>query len=72
MTEVITGVIFSAAFVGAYLLLSKLSVQGRCCAWRSRLEPNAGGFCKSVKARPQKKFMTSGELSEHHSGKERE
>jgi hypothetical protein len=71
MSEIIIGVLFSAGFSLTYLFVSKwFKTNGRAGYRRSLLScRSARGAGKSIAARPPQLFMTTGELSEHHSTK---
>lgn len=69
MSEVIIGVMFSAGFALIYLFVSKLFETSGRAGCRGLFCRSARGTAKSIAARPPKLFMTTGELSKHHSGK---
>jgi hypothetical protein len=71
MNEIIIGVLFSAGFSLTYLFVSQwFKTNGRAGCSRSLLWcRRARGAGKSIAVRPPKLFMTTGELSEHHSAK---
>ena len=70
MSEVIIGVMFSAGFSVTYLFISKLfEMSGRAGGRGLLCRRSAQGAGKSGGGRPPKLFMTTGELSKHHSAK---
>jgi hypothetical protein len=68
MIEIGIGVLFAVLFVTAYLLVSKLlrSGDGGQSRWRELGNHPLGGS-KRIESKPPRLFLTTGEMSEHHS-----
>lgn len=68
MNEVVVGFIFSAGFALTYLLASKLFEASGRARFSQLFCKSARSCVKSTATRPSKLSMTTGELSQHHSG----
>jgi hypothetical protein len=68
MSEIGIGLLFAFWFVLAYLLISKLfgSNQLGATRWREILRPS-GDDSRSIGAKKPHLFLSSSEMSEHHS-----
>lgn len=72
MIEVGIGVLFAVMFVAAYLLVSKFLRAGEQDASRWRAIGNIFSGCsRIISEKPARLFLTTGEMREHHSGKNR-
>lgn len=68
MIEIGIGVLFAVVFIAAYLLVKKVlgSNDDSQSRWRE-LSSHQLSRSKQVAAKPQKLFLTSNEMREHHS-----
>lgn len=72
MIEIGIGFLFAILFVSAYLLVKKLLATGEHgqARWRELSSHPVGGS-KRLAAKPQpQRFLTTGEMREHHSKKQ--
>ncbi len=67
MIEIGIGVLFAALFVAAYLIVSRLLGEKGNARWREIANQPFGS--KVLNAKPQRLFMTAGEMRDHHSKK---
>ena len=63
MVEIGIGVLFALLFVAAYLLVSRML--GRNGIWREIANQAPGA--KKMAAKPSRLFLTTNDMSEHHS-----
>jgi hypothetical protein len=71
MIEIGIGFLFAILFVSAYLLVKKLLGTGEHgqARWRELSSRPIGGS-KRIAKPPQPRFLTTGEMREHHSKKQ--
>ncbi len=69
MIELGIGIFFAASFVTSYLFIARLSKPDRNgrAMWRSLITPTPLDAVKAIGAKSTGDFLTTPELSEHHS-----